>query len=422
MKIQQTFSVLSIMVALIPGPIFAGGNKDKGVSGVMLGVSQVNITPDKPAMMSGYDARKTPSTGVHDSLYASAFYFSGVKSQYILITADLIGFSFGLVGEIKSMISSETGILPKNIMLVAVHNHGGPSIGEHGKEMVKEYTANLKMKLVDLAVNATKQVVPFKIGIGKGSCDLNINRRAEFAKGDVWLGRNPDGPCDHELDVIKFETMDNRLLAVFINWPCHGTATGDSNYLITGDWPGSAARYIRKQVGDGVVVGVTAGASANINPIYGPGNVFKEVDAIGYHVGDEATNVLKNIETYPVKMISEADTILTFPGKKHSSDHFAHAVYERGTDTKIELTAFKIGSVVLAGISGELFTEIGMEIKKLSPFSNTVILTHCNGSCGYIPTDKAYSEGGYEIQVTGLMPGVEKPLIRDFVKLISSFE
>jgi hypothetical protein len=295
-------------------------------------------------------------------------------------------------------------------------------LGEGGKEMVKEYTENLKKKLVDLVVNATKQVVPFKMGMGKGYCDLNINRRAEFAKGDVWLGRNPEGPCDHELDVIKFESMDNRLLAVLINWPCHGTATGDSNYLITGDWPGSAARYIKGQVGERVVIGVTAGASANINPIYGPGNVFKEVDAIGYHVGDEAAKIIKNLETYPVTTIAEVDTTLIFPGKKHSPDHFAHAVYERGTDTKIELIAFKIGGVVLAGISGELFTEIGMEIKKLSPFSDTVILTHCNGSCGYIPTDKAYTEGGYEVQVTGLMPGVEKPLIRDFVRLIHFFE
>ena len=420
MKIKKTLSILIILVNLLPGSVIARKTTEKVINDVRLGVSRINITPDKPTMMSGYDARKTPFTSVHDSIYANAFYFSGDKFQYLIITADLIGFPFSFVDEMRNLISSEIGISPKNIMLVAVHNHGGPSVGGHGNEMVLQYTQGLKKKLVELAVNSTKVVVPFKMGMGRGTCDMNINRRAEFAKGDVWLGRNPDGPCDHELDVVKFESMDNKLLAVLINWPCHGTATGDSNYLITGDWPGSAARYIGNQVGKDVVVGVTAGASANINPIYGPGNIFKEVDAIGYHVGNEATNVLNNTETYPVRTLNKVDTTLTFPGKKHSPDHFAHATYEPGTDTKIELSAFKVGKMVLTGVSGELFTEIGMQVKKRSPFSETIILTHCNGSCGYIPTDKAYTEGGYEIQVTGLMPGMEKPFIKGFIDLIQS--
>ena len=49
---------------------------------------------------------------------------------------------------------------------------------------------------------------------------------------------------------------------------------GQDNYLITGDWPQSAARYIKDSAGKNIVVAVTAGASANINPIYGPGTVL----------------------------------------------------------------------------------------------------------------------------------------------------
>jgi hypothetical protein len=43
----------------------------------------------------------------------------------------------------------------------------------------------------------------------------------------------------------------------------------------------------------------------------------------------------------------------------------------------------------------EVFHEIGLQLKKLSPYSNTFILTHCNGSSGYIPTDKAYKYCNY---------------------------
>lgn len=419
MKIKAITGMLIILINFYPDWVSAH-YVEKRDDIIKIGVEQVNITPDKPAMMSGYGARETPSIGVHDSLYASAFYFSGEKGKSLLITADLIGFSFDFTEEMRRLIASEVDIPSQNIMLVAVHNHGGPSIGNHGPESVKEYTEVLKNKLVVLAVKASENLQPFRMGVGKGRCNMNINRRAEFSKGEVWLGRNQDGPCDHELSVVKFETIDHKPLAVLINWPCHGTATGDSNYLITGDWPGSTARYIKKQIGNDVVVGITAGASADINPIYGPGNVFKEVDAIGFHIGDETMNVLSKIETYPVKTLQEANATMIFPGKKSGKNHLPLTSYESGSDREIRLTVLKVGDLVLSGISGELMTEIGIEIKKQSPYSGTLIVTHCNGSSGYICTDKAFSEGGYEVQTTGLMPGAEKPLINKFIELIHS--
>jgi hypothetical protein len=48
-----------------------------------------------------------------------------------------------------------------------------------------------------------------------------------------------------------------------------------------------------------------------------------------------------------------------------------------------------------------------------------MIITHCNGSSGYICTDKAFSEGGYEVKVSELMPGAEKPLTEKLIKMIN---
>lgn len=419
MKTKLRTGIAVILIGLLPH-FMSAGNISKKNENVRLGISRVNITPLKPAMMSGYANRETPSEGVHDSIYASAFYFLGEDTESLLIIADIIGFSFGFTDELRSSISAKTGIIEQNILLVAAHNHGGPSIGNY--EPVKEYTAELKNKLINLAADALTNPVPVRMGAGKGYCSLNINRRAEFSKGEVWLGRNQDAPCDHELSVIKFENMEQKTLAVLINWPCHGTVTGDSNYQITGDWLGAAAGYIRARMGEDVVVGVTAGASGDINPIYGPGNVFSEVEAVGYHVGDEALKVIGQMVTYPVTTLQSTETMLTFPGKKGSPNHFPQNSYEPGPDTQIRISALKIGSVVLAGISGEVFNEIGMEIKKQSPFSQTVILTHCNGSSGYICTDSSFPKGGYEVKVTKLMPGAEKPLIRKYIDLIQSFE
>src|SRR5262245_47167596 len=102
---------------------------------VTLGASQINITPEEPVMMSGYDARKTPSMGVHDSLFASALFFSSPQNKALLVTADVIGFPQAFVDTVKQMISAKTGIAPGNIILVALHNHGGPAIHAYEKEL-----------------------------------------------------------------------------------------------------------------------------------------------------------------------------------------------------------------------------------------------------------------------------------------------
>lgn len=419
--IVSGFSIMLIL--LLPSVLFSQ-NKATEKSIIKMGVSQVNITPPAPTVMSGYAARTAPSTGVHDSLYATSLYFAGEKIKALIITVDLIGFTSAFTDELKVDISKASGVSPENIMITAVHSHGAPSprpTDSDTANTVPAYVRFLKERLITMTKAATKNVVPVKMGIGKGSCNLNINRRALIANGSIWLGRNPDGPCDHDLVVARFEDMNNKTLAVLVNWPCHATVSGQDNYQITGDWPGAAARYIKKSEGNDVVVAVTIGASGDINPLYGPGKNFTEIEAVGFHAGREACKTLATVKTYPLKDLQTTSALMTFPGKKPGNDDFPQETYEKGPDTEIRLTVFKIGELILSGVSGELVNEIGMEIKNRSPYSGTIVVTHCNGSSGYICTDKMFPEGGYEVRVSRLMPGVEKPLADKYLELIHQF-
>ncbi|HOJ76386.1 MAG TPA: hypothetical protein PLL65_20905, partial [Phycisphaerae bacterium] len=56
-------------------------------------------------------------------------------------------------------------------------------------------------------------------------------------------------------------------------------------------------------------------------------------------------------------------------------------------------------------IPGEPFAETGLAIRAQSPFRVTFVVGYAEGSIGYIPTDEAYRDGGYE---TG--PGAWSPL------------
>jgi hypothetical protein len=107
-----------------------------------------------------------------------------------------------------------------------------------------------------------------------------------------------------------------------------------------------ASRYIKKQAGEEMVVAITAGASGDINPIYGPGKDFNEIEAVGYHVGKAAWETYNTITTYPVESIDAINTSLTLPGKKECKDHFPQQTYESGPDVEIRLITFRIGHLM----------------------------------------------------------------------------
>ena len=62
-----------------------------------------------------------------------------------------------------------------------------------------------------------------------------------------------------------------------------------------------------------------------------------------------------------------------------------------------EVQAFRLSDdVAIVGLPGEVFVELGLAIKKASPFKTTLVIELCNDAPGYVPTFKAFTEGSYE--------------------------
>ncbi|MBI3911226.1 MAG: hypothetical protein HY320_09870, partial [Armatimonadetes bacterium] len=65
----------------------------------------------------------------------------------------------------------------------------------------------------------------------------------------------------------------------------------------------------------------------------------------------------------------------------------------------LEMQALRIGDVALIATAGETFTEVGQRLKQALPLPRSVALGYSNGCVGYIPTEAAFSQGGYEVEV-----------------------
>ena len=146
-------------------------------------------------MMSGYDARKTPSTGVHDSLFASALFFSGKQNKALIISADLIGFSSAIIDSIKKKIYQKTGLSAHNVMIIATHNHGGPSIYAYEDKLPQaneDYVKSLYEKLATLAADAMKNPVLFQMG-WEGKLQVEYQPARCICRWRRWVGKKPGG-------------------------------------------------------------------------------------------------------------------------------------------------------------------------------------------------------------------------------------
>jgi hypothetical protein len=62
----------------------------------------------------------------------------------------------------------------------------------------------------------------------------------------------------------------------------------------------------------------------------------------------------------------------------------------------IILQAFQLGELAITAIPCEVFVEIGLELKKKSPFKQTFNIELANGYNGYLPTLAQHELGGYE--------------------------
>src|SRR5205823_10800124 len=107
--------------------------------------------------------------------------------------------------------------------------------------------------------------------------------------------------------------------------------------------------------------------------------------------------------------------VATCPAKKNKPGPLTRKKYkwEDSDPVGIRLSLLMINDIALAGVSGEVMTMIHEHLKKRATSSSTVMVTHANGSSGYIPDDAAFEQISYEITTSRLKPGCAEKAIAD---------
>jgi len=397
------------------------------------GASRVDITPapDAALPMSGYAGRTEGFKGIHDNLHVRAVVVDDGTSQAALVACEVIGIPAALWEKITERLTRETAIPRDSILLASVHTHAAPALGTYGEAAEGDAArtrAAYVTKVEDAVLAAVRQaqaaLQPARIGFGTGKAHVNMNRRARNADGGWMLGNNPEGVSDKTVAVIKFETLTGAPLAIVSNYAVHGTVLGPGNLQISADLPGAASRVVEKHYGDAVVSPWTSGAAGDQDPIYRTGTDFRNVAALGQLLGEEVIRVAESIRTTSRGRVRGMQKLMTCPGKRtvQSPGPGRDYTIEDADPVPIRLSLLVINDIAIAGVSGEVLTNISLRLKRESPFNRTLMVTHGNGSSGYLPDDAAYDQVSYEIVATRARRGcAEGAIVDGFLELMNTF-
>tara|TARA_B100000700_G_scaffold309088_1_gene387611 strand:- start:2623 stop:4017 length:1395 start_codon:yes stop_codon:yes gene_type:complete len=258
------------------------------------GVNRVDISPEVGVAHAGWGAQTHQvSVGNDMPLSVTAIVIENKGVELAIIDVDIGIFTNQQDLEIRQLISDRSGIPFENIRLAYTHTHSGPiTFGQwikDGVDVAENWWSKIPQACTDAVISAEASMVPARTGFGRGSCDININRRPARPNGDLFTGRNWNGFVDHDVDVISFDDVEGKPIATIVNYAMHPTIMGHENAWVTPDFPGPMRTVVEQTVG-GLCL-FLQGASGNQGPVDGFTGDLAVYRKAGAMLGVEAARV-----------------------------------------------------------------------------------------------------------------------------------
>lgn len=419
MKTSPSVLALPLMLSLFLGVALALAEDFRFPveSNLRAGIAKVDITPPADTPVVGH---VRPTNGIRDPIRAGVLVLNNGETQVAIVTLDLISASREMVTQLKEAIGSKTKTPEKNIMIATSHNHSGP-----GWSTEVAWSRTVVTKIAAASEEAAKSMRPVTIGYGEGRIDFNINRR-KVIDGRALVRLDPNGPCDHRVKVLRFDDGKSlEPMGILMHAVCHPCVFTWGDKLtppypkgfpkISADFPGEAQSFVEKVYGTKTQAMFLQGCAGDIRP---------NLPGIPYRCGDEADikwtgrslgcavvraadksvireELAKRKSIYPLKC---ATSVIELPGKKEKLN--------------CEMQAMRVGDFLLLTIPGEPMVEYGFKIEKaIADRAIPIVIGYANGNLGYICTAESHKYGGYEPNMSPLLPDAEPLILAELGRL-----
>lgn len=437
------------------------------------GFARLDVTPPLGVELPG-SWKKRIGDGVLDPLYINAVAFRQEEKTAVLLVLDMLGV-YKDAGSWHTRIAEALGLMQDAVFLCATHSHTTPKVACPGSD--EQYDKWLFRRLCDAATLAIKDCCPVTDvqWVQDRAKGMTFVRRYRMKDGTVMTNPPAKRPeqildfaceADDTLRLIRILRQEGKEIAL-VNFQCHPDNTGGTSY--SADYPGALRDTIEAGRPDThcVFLNGAEGQMVPSNRMVPPAEpvlantghakavrigerlaeftlpLFERTESTGQE-GLSFGRAVARLKTKwdPQRLAScrrvvelhDADRMdEVHPDRKQANYIYAEAgkicdLEDRKICSNVEhpgelptpVSAIAFCGMALVGIPGEPFCEIGVDIRKNSPFAVTCVCCQTNGSYGYFPDTKAYDQGGYEAYNTPVVKGSADVLIKTAGNLLDA--
>jgi len=391
-------------------------------------------------------------------LRAQVIVITDGKTKVCMGSCDISLFNRDFLDEVGREVEAKYDIPFNNIMLGATNNHSAP-VQINWSDTTADQTYNIAIK------KAIMEAI--------GQANEKLNNAGEmdcfFALGDATIGQNsrlvmddssilwvptiykfgyhrPTGPYDPQLPVLAFKDKQGKLETIIFN---HSTQNIDSpvDRVISPSFYGKAAQKIEKELGGTAIFLIGAYGSSNVFDDFpnserefrveqGIKKAYAKTEKRDIH---RLVSVKKEFE-YKCRTFNEDEqqkAVSDYCNRWLRESTFWHADPEQiiqsfkkkrdlisplqGKTQKTWIQVILVGDIAFVGVPGGLFGELGMEIKRMSPFRYTYVVGLANDFIGYLPDDEAFNLGGYQTwaHVAFSERGTGEAIVNEAVRILN---
>lgn len=419
---------LAIIVGL-PTILFAQDDGMNEPDGHVLqaGIASKDITPD--TQVNNWVTGE-PYGQIRDSIYTRALVLSRGDQKVVVIQWDLVDAGESATARVRTGVSRALNIPEQNIIVHASHNHSAPWAPiydeqhrgkerdtwwavrymppQHEEPHFKAWMRRLIDQTVAAATAADRAREPATVWVGRADVSEflrnrrpravkegieeshlpgNYNYRHEDWDPNILSGSMTFGPLDRAMTLVSFRGEAGSSIANLFHLSCHAVSIYPYMDAISGDWPGETVRRINKGwEGQSMFLQGTAG---DVNPWQRGAEAVEEM-------AEGLTGYARKAYRYSARL--QAGKLAT--NRTHVglplTDYGKQRTGLKTLPAEIQVVTY--GPLAIVTLPGEPMTELGIAIKKRSPFPQTLVLGYANGNGVHyvgMPGEKAY--GGYEV-------------------------
>ncbi|MCA9100931.1 MAG: hypothetical protein KDA63_07280 [Planctomycetales bacterium] len=431
------------------------------------------VDAERRLRVGTFDVDATPPLGsqlaynlaerVDDPLSARGIVLVGSGEPIVLCAVDWIGIGNGGHDEWRERLAKAAGTSPQRVAVHVLHQHDAPDCDFSAEQLLAAhglagtmFNVAFARQTIDRVATAVAEAVQTArpvthLGVGTAKVEkVASNRRILGPDGKVAIVRYsssrdpaaiaaPEGVIDPVLKLVNFWDGETPIASVTYY------ATHPQSYYRTGgisaDFVG-LARGIRDKELPGPLHVHFNGASGNVaagkyndgspamRPILaerlaeGMRRAWEAVERTPLSVDDVAWEVVPTaLPPRDTLVASELEaTLADEAGDDGERDRAARdlAFLRRcQSGHRFDVTCLTLGDVKILHLPGELFVEYQLAAQRMRPEATVCMAAYGDYGPGYIGTEIAYSQGGYETSyVSRTAPEVEAALTEAIAKLL----